>query len=148
MNGHRCTCMPKRFYLRFKCFRLFLLLCHSVIYGTSAASSHRFSLSRRVMKLSVADRCNLTHHKQMRQQEHLKMTQFSQMPQLQKYPSCKMFLYQTYTHFDDSGETPVQGAWMFGELSAGLQRCLTTGRSSGGLSGYCQTENFFLKHFL
>lgn len=70
--------------LRFKCFRLFLLLCHSVMYSIKAASSHRFSLSRRVMKLNIADRCDLTHHKQMRQQEHLKMTQFSQMLQLQK----------------------------------------------------------------
>lgn len=51
-------------------------------------------------------------------------------------------------HFDDSAETPFQGAWIFRELSAGLQHYLTTGRSNGGLSRYCQTENFFLKHFI
>lgn len=83
--------MSKRFYLSFKYFGLFLLLCRSVMYGIKAASFHRFSLSRRVMKLNIADRCNLTHHKQMRQQEHPKMPEFSQMLQLQKYPSCKIF---------------------------------------------------------
>lgn len=79
--------MSKRFYLRFECFRLSLLLCRSVMYGIKAASSHHFSLSRRIMKLNIADRCDLAHNKQMRQQEHLNVTQFSQMLPLQKYPS-------------------------------------------------------------
>lgn len=77
MNRGQCSCMCERFCLRFKCFRLCVLLCRSVIWGIKAASPHRFSLSRRVMRLSGAERCDSTHHEQMRQQEQLNVTQFS-----------------------------------------------------------------------
>lgn len=96
MNRSQCSCVCERFCLRFKCFRLCVPLCRSVMWGIKAASPHRFSLSRRVMRLSGAERCDSTRREQMRQQEQLNVTQFSsKCCSYQNIPLCKMFLNKT-----------------------------------------------------
>lgn len=79
------------FSLRLKCFRLCVLLWRSARRGIKADSLHCFSLSRRVMRLSRAERCDSTHHEHMRQQEQLNGTQFSSNVAVTKtslFPRC------------------------------------------------------------
>lgn len=58
---------------RSKCFKFLLLRCHTVMRCVDVRSSHHLSLSWGAMKLNMDDGFDLTYHKQLSQQDNLKM---------------------------------------------------------------------------
>lgn len=117
--------------LRWECSRLCVLLCHSVTSELPLPSV--VPLPRRILRDASAGaaKCDRIF---------LKCCSYPNIP------LYKMFLNKTTCLFDGRAETPFQGVWMPGELLAALHLHLAMGRSSAGLSRYCQPENFVLKH--